>query len=163
MLFRSSGANGSGGSKKVVIYAHGGLNPESASLRRIRVMGPYFAANGIYPLFYTWRTGVLDTLGGLLHDAIGDVAAPALAGRTFNDAKDGLLETVAHRVRWAWREMQDNAARAAQDVGALVDATAQQPDDDLWRTADWPQVRAWRAWVAALRSEERRVGKECPV
>ncbi|KQN75488.1 hypothetical protein ASF04_05285 [Duganella sp. Leaf61] len=269
----SSGSNGvSGGRKKVVIYAHGGLNTESASLRRIRVMGPYFAANGIYPLFYTWRTGVLETLGGLLYDAVGDVAAPALAGRTFSDAKDGLLETVAHQVRWAWREMQDNAARAAQDGGALallaaalvrlwqehpaleihlaghsagafvhghllelcraarlpvasvtlyapacslafarrcfvaavtagvvprdrfwlhllsdaaerddtvgpygksllylvargfeevrktplaglqrtVDATALQPDDDLWRAADWPQVRAWRAWVAAL-------------
>ena len=269
----SSGSNDvSGGCKKVVIYAHGGLNPESASLRRIRVMGPYFAANGIYPLFYTWRTGVLETLGGLLHDAVGDVAAPALAGRTFSDAKDGLLETVAHQVRWAWREMKDNAERAAQDGGALallaaalvrlrqehpaleihlaghsagafvhghllelcraarlpvasvtlyapacslafarrcfvaavtagvvprdrfwlhllsdaaerddtvgpygksllylvargfeevrktplaglqrtVDATALQPDDDLWRAADWRQVRAWRAWVAAL-------------
>lgn len=271
-LRSGSGANGSGNSKKVVIYAHGGLNPESASLRRIRVMGPYFAANGIYPLFYTWRTGVLETLGGLLYDAVGDVAAPALAGRTFSDAKDGLLETVAHQVRWAWREMQDNAALAAQDGGALallaaalvrlrqehpaleihlaghsagafvhghllelcrrarlpvasvtlyapacslafarrcfvaavtagvvprdrfwlhllsdaaerddtvgpygksllylvargfeevrktplaglqrtVDAAALQPDDDLWRAADWPQVRAWRAWVAAL-------------
>jgi len=31
-----------------------------------------------------------------------------------------------------------------------VDAAALQPDDDLWRAADWPQVRAWRAWVAAL-------------
>jgi len=271
-LRSGGGANGSGGSKKVVIYAHGGLNTESASLRRIRVMGPYFATNGIYPLFYTWRTGVLETLGGLLFDAVGDVAAPALAGRTFSDAKDGLLETVAHQVRWTWREMKDNAALAAQDGGALallaaalvrlrqehpaleihlaghsagafvhghllelchaarlpvasvtlyapacslafarrcfvaavtagvvprdrfwlhllsdaaerddtvgpygksllylvargfeevrktplaglqrtVDAAALQPDDDLWRAAEWAQVRAWRAWVAAL-------------
>lgn len=117
------GNNGSNsGSKKVVIYAHGGLNSEAASLRRIRVMGPYFTANGIYPLFYTWRTGLLETLGGVLHDAVADTPAPALglAERNFSDAKDGLLETVAHQVRWMWREMKDNAAQAAQDGGALA-------------------------------------------
>lgn len=110
------------GGRKVVIYAHGGLNSEAASLRRIRVMGPYFTANGIYPLFYTWRTGLLETLGGVLRDAVGDTLAPArsLLGSTFSDATDGLLETVAHRVRWMWREMKDNAALAAQDGGALA-------------------------------------------
>lgn len=107
-------------SGKVVIYAHGGLNAEAASLRRIRVMGPYFAANGIYPLFYTWRTGLLETLGGVLADAIGAVPAPALAGRSFADARDGLLETVAHNFRWMWAEMKDNAAQAAQPGGALA-------------------------------------------
>lgn len=110
------------GGRKVVIYAHGGLNSEAAALRRIRVMGPYFTTNGIYPLFYTWRTGLLETLGGVLHDAVGDTPAPAqaLLGSTFSDAKDGLLETVAHQVRWMWREMKDNAALAAQDGGALA-------------------------------------------
>jgi hypothetical protein len=109
-------------SGKVVIYAHGGLNAESASLRRIRVMGPYFLANGIYPLFYTWRTGLLETLGGVLADALGDGSAPgpALAGRNFADARDGLLETVAHNFRWMWTEMKNNAAQAAQPGGALA-------------------------------------------
>jgi hypothetical protein len=107
-------------SGKVVIYAHGGLNAEAASLRRIRVMGPYFAANGIYPLFLTWRTGLLETLGGVLADAIDGVAGPALAGRSFSDAKDGLLETVAHNFRWMWSEMKANAALAAQEGGALA-------------------------------------------
>lgn len=259
-------------SGKVVIYAHGGLNAESASLRRIRVMGPYFAANGIYPLFYTWRTGLLETLGGVLADAVGNAPGPALLGRNFADARDGLLETVAHNFRWLWNEMKTNAAQAAQPGGALdllvaalgrlrqahpqleihlaghsagafvhghlldlcraqalpvasvtlyapacpldfaarhfmepiaagavprdrfwlhvlsdvaerddtvgpygksllylvargfepvrktplaglhktLDPAAIEPDDDLWRPATWPQVQAWRAWVAAL-------------
>ena len=114
-------------SRKLVVYAHGGLNAEAAAIQRVRVMGPYFEANGIYPLFYTWRTGVLETLGGVLADALGPAPGPALAGRTLGDAVDGLLETVAHNVRWMWTEMKSNAAVAASSSagtagqdGALV-------------------------------------------
>lgn len=114
-------------SRKLVIYAHGGLNSEAAAIARVRVMGPYFEANGIYPLFYTWRTGVLETLGGALADALGPAPGPALAGRAFADAVDGLLETVAHNMRWLWTEMKTNAAGAARSSagtagqdGALV-------------------------------------------
>src|SRR5262249_10465064 len=42
--------------KRLVIYAHGGLNDERGSLDRIRVLAPYFDANGVYPLFITWKT-----------------------------------------------------------------------------------------------------------
>ncbi|MBM3344205.1 MAG: C1 family peptidase [Betaproteobacteria bacterium] len=39
--------------RKVMIYAHGGLNKEEDSIARIRTLGPYFLENGVYPLFYT--------------------------------------------------------------------------------------------------------------
>ena len=42
---------------KLALYAHGGLNNEEASLKRVAVLGPWFEANGIFPLFFTWRTG----------------------------------------------------------------------------------------------------------
>src|SRR5438067_2239094 len=42
---------------KLMIYAHGGLNSEEESIKRIRVLAPYAEANGIYPLFMTWKTG----------------------------------------------------------------------------------------------------------
>jgi hypothetical protein len=48
---------GAGHGRKLAVYAHGGLNDEEASIRRIRVLAPYFEANGIYPLFLIWRTG----------------------------------------------------------------------------------------------------------
>ncbi|KQQ33436.1 hypothetical protein ASF61_10165 [Duganella sp. Leaf126] len=115
-------ADNSSAAPKLVIYAHGGLNSEAASLQRVRTMGPYFAANGIYPLFYTWRTGLLETLGDVLQNAVGGTPAPAQdgLGSALGDAKDGLLEIIAHQVRWIWREMKNNAAMAAQDGGALA-------------------------------------------
>ena len=50
------------GASRVLLYAHGGLNAEDESVKRIQVMAPYFLANGIYPIFFTWRTGVLESL-----------------------------------------------------------------------------------------------------
>lgn len=106
-------------SGKLVIYAHGGLNAEDESIRRIRVVGPYFLANGVYPLFYTWRTGILDTVGGALDDALGAAPGQGLAGAAIGDARDRLLEAIAHNLRWSWNEIKANAARAALDGGAL--------------------------------------------
>lgn len=113
---RGDGAAGG----KVVIYAHGGLNAEEDSIQRIRVMGPYFQANGIYPLFYTWRTGILDTVAGALDNALGLAPGQAIAGGLIAEARDQLLEAVAHNFKWSWNEMKANAAQAALDGGALA-------------------------------------------
>ena len=116
---RGDGAAG----KKVVIYAHGGLNAEEAAIRRIRVMGPYFKANGVYPLFYTWRTGILDTVASALDDALGLAPGQGLAGGLVGDlvaeARDKLLEAAAHNIKWSWNEIKANAAQAALPGGAL--------------------------------------------
>ena len=42
---------------KLAIYAHGGLNSEEESIQRVRVLGPCFEANDIYPIFLIWKTG----------------------------------------------------------------------------------------------------------
>jgi len=106
-------------SQKVVIYAHGGLNAEADSIQRIRVMGPYFQANGIYPLFYTWRTGILDTVASALDDVFGFAPGQALVGGLIDEARDKLLEAAAHNIKWSWNEMKANAAQAALAGGAL--------------------------------------------
>ena len=49
--------------RHVVLYGHGGLTSEDDALLRVQIMGPYFLANGIYPLFINWRTGILETFG----------------------------------------------------------------------------------------------------
>lgn len=33
------------GRTKLVLFAHGGLNSEEAALKRVRVLGPHFAAS----------------------------------------------------------------------------------------------------------------------
>lgn len=106
--------------QKLVIYAHGGLNSEDDSIRRIRVMGPYFKANGVYPLFYTWRTGIADTLSSSLEDALGLASGQSLAAGFASDARDRLIEAIAHNSKWSWSGMKVNAAQAAQPGGALA-------------------------------------------
>lgn len=103
---------------KLMLYAHGGLNAEDSSVKRIRKLGPYFLANDIYPVFYTWRTGFLETLGSALGDAFVPSAAPATG--KLAEAKDALLEALCHGMRFIWGEMKENAARGADDNRAIA-------------------------------------------
>ncbi len=61
------------GAKHVALYAHGGLNSEAGALDRARLLGPYFEANGIYPIFFIWKTGFVDSLAGIVGDEIRGV------------------------------------------------------------------------------------------
>jgi hypothetical protein len=62
VLHRPLAALPAQGPAKLLIYAHGGLNSEADAIRRIRVWRPMLA-QGIYPLFITWRSGPLETWG----------------------------------------------------------------------------------------------------
>jgi len=121
--------------RKLAIYAHGGLNSEAASIKRIRMMAPYFLANGIYPLFITWKTGALESIGGLLEDSVRDIfsstpemrdegvidkikeAAAEMRDRSIEAACENLL------VKPLWTEMKQNAGAAAEP-GAGTDLLA---------------------------------------
>lgn len=113
---------GGDGKDRIVIYAHGGLNDENASLRRIRALGHVFQENGIYPLFLTWKTGFRDSLMGILDDKLAEIAGPAGGPREFleslrdaaSEAKDRALEVASRRllVRALWEQMKQNAEAA---------------------------------------------------
>lgn len=113
-----------GGKPIIALYAHGGLNSEKASLKRIQAMGHYFEANGIYPVFFSWRTGLLESLGGILEDAakrlfphskgikeLIDSASDYVA-----DALDRTIEVAAENlgVKAIWSQMKQNAEAASQ-------------------------------------------------
>lgn len=109
--FRSQGG---GGPKRLVIYAHGGLNSEAAGIARARAMGRHFAANGCWPLFLVWKTGLLETIGHQIEDAWRKqaVAPAAGVGEWLSERTDRLIE---HRIarplaRPVWSEMKENAA-----------------------------------------------------
>jgi alpha-beta hydrolase superfamily lysophospholipase len=117
--------------KKLVIYAHGGLNDEEKSVERIRIMAPYFKANGIYPLFITWRTGFGETLRAILEDQARQfgIDLEALRARgMFDDIKDAVLEAkdrafeaVAEKIlaKAVWSQMKQNATAAITAGGGL--------------------------------------------
>jgi hypothetical protein len=103
---------------KLALYAHGGLNAEDESIRRIRVLAPYFDANGVYPLFLTWRTGIGETLNDMAQDWARKVLgvevqkAAGLLG-ILGDAKDRAVEALAHVLgRGVWNQMRENAQRS---------------------------------------------------
>jgi hypothetical protein len=107
--------------KRLVIYAHGGLNSEADAVSRARALGRYFLGNGCYPLFVVWKTGLWESLQGVLsklRDQItspqGIPAATSAAARTWSDTSDLLIEKWVGRPagRPLWCEMKDNAALA---------------------------------------------------
>jgi alpha-beta hydrolase superfamily lysophospholipase len=117
--------------KKLVIYAHGGLNNEEASLAPIRIMAPYFKANGVYPVFITWRTGFGESLRAILDDQSKrfGIDLEALRARgMFDDikeavleAKDRAFEAVAEKIlaKAVWTQMKQNAQAAGAADGGL--------------------------------------------
>jgi hypothetical protein len=128
--------NKAGSSGKVLLYAHGGLNSEEASVDRIRTMAPWFEANGVYPIFFTWKTGPVETLFNMLEDLarriFGTEVPSSLAGDWWDrfkakskelaeEAVDRLLEPAMREilVKAAWTDMKQNAARSADPAGGL--------------------------------------------
>ena len=128
---------------RLLVYAHGGLNSEPEAIDRIRMLAPYFEANGIYPLFLTWRTGPLETLQAMLDDKFrsffGASTADEMRAAGFLDelgeALDRRVEALARQVlKGLWSEMRENAARGvlpghglallAQSLAELRDAAS---------------------------------------
>ena len=116
------------GKPRLLIYAHGGLNSENASVNRIRVLAPYFKANGIYPIFLTWKTGPLETLRGMVEDEIKGLPAPPGANwlKTLKDAAteaiDRTIEAVceAASVKSVWSQMKQNAVESSAAAGGMT-------------------------------------------
>lgn len=112
---------------KLVVYAHGGLNDEQASIKRVRVLAPYFKANGIYPIFLTWKTGIWESLVSSIEDSVTRIfrgeAPPIAEGWLLNktkEARDRAIEAAGQRfLKFIWTEMKENAAAGARTVGGL--------------------------------------------
>lgn len=114
------------GAPKLVIYAHGGLNGEDESIKRVRLLGPYFLANDIYPIFVTWRTGPGETLADIVSDwvakipGIGEARAAGL-GEWLEGQKDRAIETIGRPFgRGIWSEMRENAERSTKGGHGLA-------------------------------------------
>ena len=97
--------------KRLVLYVHGGLNDEAAAIKRASAMGRYFVANGCYPLFLVWKTGILETLANILTERVRQGPAMAGAGEWLTDKTDLLLEKTIGRplARPIWSEIKENA------------------------------------------------------
>lgn len=95
--------------KRLLIYAHGGLNSEDAAIERARAMGRFISGNDCYPLFLVWKTGLCESIGDILKDKFRK--EPGIAGAGISDITDLMIEKTIGRplARPIWSEMKENA------------------------------------------------------
>ena len=126
--------------KRLLIYAHGGLNSEKEALTRARAMGRHFIGNGCYPLFMVWKTGLLESIGNILGEAFRGQAPKAGGGlgEWVTERTDLLVEKTIGRplARPIWSEMKENAELAfGNGRGGDLLVTALQRLIETWGDA----------------------------
>lgn len=99
---------------RVLFFAHGGLIGESDGLLGVLKRRSFWQLNGIYPVYFVWETGLLETL----RDIVG---LPPARARERGTVSDGAIELAARRPGKAvWSKMKSSAAKAAGPAGGAL-------------------------------------------
>ena len=111
-------------SRKLVLYAHGGLNDLRSALARAKVLGPCFYDNDAYPIFACWQSGFADALKDALEDVIVGQSrtirgsarrrAPSPTPRTGRSKRSR-----SPAGRPLWLQMKQNALAASDEYGGI--------------------------------------------
>ncbi|NQX25926.1 caspase family protein [Microbacteriaceae bacterium VKM Ac-2854] len=104
------------GPVRVMLHAHGGLVSTESALEYARTVIPWWLANGVYPIFFVWESGLWSSLKELLS---------GFAGRGFypDEFFDPTFELMVRNVlgRDLWTTMKENSERSsAAGAGASV-------------------------------------------
>ena len=109
----------------LMLYAHGGLVKEKVALAGAAAQIPWWNANGVYPLFFIWETGLLETLGQMIEAALGSFWKRLGGGRSLDTLPRGDLfidpavEKAARRIGGVkiWGAMKESARKAFSQGG----------------------------------------------
>ena len=94
----------------VCIYAHGGLVDEPSAANVAAKWIPLLYEQRVFPVFLMWETGFIETLTGLLEDALTGVPRTTGAGFSFERWWNQRIERALARPGTAlWGEMKQNA------------------------------------------------------
>jgi hypothetical protein len=94
---------------RVVFYAHGGLVSEMEGLVAARKRIAWWKANGVYPIYFIWETGLAETLRNVM----------LRRERLARDIWDGTLDMVTERLArmgggvGVWSAIKNSAAAAS--------------------------------------------------
>lgn len=111
-------ARGRGEPLRLMFHAHGGLVSEASGTRMAHDLIPWWRANGVYPVYFVWETGLWETLSRLL---TGRRELEAAGARGMDELSDRMLEEVARRAGGGtiWGGMKYSAERSVgRDGGA---------------------------------------------
>ncbi|MCU1262332.1 MAG: peptidase caspase catalytic subunit p20 [Bryobacterales bacterium] len=108
---------------KFVLYAHGGLVSEQSGLEQAQFHINWWkqsAADGIYPIYFIWKTGLGETIAQVLGLAGG--AARDLAGAPREWVSDPIVAAIARRLggEGLWSGMKRDAEQAVMPDGAAT-------------------------------------------
>src|SRR4030095_13814871 len=97
----------SGRPGRVLFFAHGGLTGEREGLLPILARRRFWELNGVYPVYFVWETGLLETVTDLI--GIGGARRRDRAAVT-----DAAIEGAARPGgKVVWGRMKSSAAKAA--------------------------------------------------
>jgi hypothetical protein len=108
---------------RIMFFAHGGLNDEKSSVATALSRVPWWLKNDIYPIFFIWETGLMETLGQMLErktNAVWGRIGGLFGRRGLGDfiadhATDPAVEKLARSIGGValWGAMKDSAERAS--------------------------------------------------
>ena len=104
--------------KRLLFFAHGGLNSEDSAVDRVRKLHQRLLDQLIYPIFFAWHSDFFSTLKNIFDDAMarnrpagGVAAAKDFMLDRFDDFLEPLARTLSGLAEWT--EMKENAMRAS--------------------------------------------------
>jgi hypothetical protein len=103
--------------RNIVLWAHGGGVSEQSGLAIAQRQLNWWLNTGAYPISCVWETGPLETLSAAVGDLVRDALPFGGIGFDLIEQVDRLVEGQCRRMlRWAWREMKENARRASDPL-----------------------------------------------
>lgn len=129
--------------KRLLLYAHGGLVPESAAIQRLADYRQVMLDSEIYPVSFIWHSDAWSTFTHILQDALSRKKPEGFldSAKDFMlDRLDDTLEPLARALtgRLQWREMKENAMLASTTTNGgaflaikFIKALAEKFKDDF--------------------------------
>ncbi|MCD2185202.1 caspase family protein [Rhizobium sp. GN54] len=110
---------------RIVIYAHGGLVSESSGIKVAAKHVDWWLRNGIYPIYFTWETGLIGALSTILRECSSELG---LSGRRdlWDHTTDPLIELAGRALGTAkiWSAMKRSAERGVQPGGGALEVAS---------------------------------------
>ena len=103
----------------LVFYSHGGLTNEAWGLATAHHQVNWWKANGVYPIFFVWETGLLETIWQLIQGKQqGSRGIFDSIGNAISEANDKVWETLfrAAQVPTLWSGMKASADLSFDDA-----------------------------------------------
>ena len=125
--------------RHILIWSHGGGVAEGSGLEIAQRQLDWWLNSGVFPISTVWQTGAFETLSSAVGDLLRGALPAGGLGFDLVEQFDRLVEgQCRQRLRWAWREMKENARRASDALPAGTQIASPATSGDLDRMADLP-------------------------